>query len=121
MTKYGNRKTVIDGITFDSKAEAERYLELCVLLSAGYISKLKVHPSFEIIPAYKRWDENKQKMVTIRATHYEADFWYAEMHDGTFIKWITEDVKGVKTPVYQIKRKLFEQRYPEYNFREIAA
>ena len=121
MTKYGNRKTVIDGITFDSKAEASRYLELCVLLSAGEISKLKIHPRFEIIPGYKRWNEQKQKMEKVRATYYEADFWYAEMRGETFIKWITEDVKGVKTSTYQIKRKLFEQRYPEYNFRELAA
>ncbi|MDD3747626.1 MAG: DUF1064 domain-containing protein, partial [Anaerostipes sp.] len=43
-SKYGARKTVIDGITFDSKREAKRYQELKLLEQAGEISYLELQP-----------------------------------------------------------------------------
>ena len=101
MTKYRNMKTTIDGIKFDSKLEAKRYMELSVLLKAGKIEKLQVHPSFELIPSYRKNGK------TVRKTVYEADFSY--FRDG---KYVIEDVKGVETAVFRLKKKLFEYRYP---------
>ena len=101
--KYSAKKTIIDGIKFDSKAEAERYLELKLLERAGKITALKRQVKFELIP--KQADE--------RAVYYIADFTY-EMSDKT----IAEDVKGYKTKEYIIKRKLFKSLYPSIKFIE---
>lgn len=48
--KYGNRKTVIDGIHFPSKLEAARYQQLKLLELAGQITGLELQPRFELIP-----------------------------------------------------------------------
>lgn len=106
--KYGNRKTVVDGIRFDSKLEAQRYCELKLLLKAGKIQDLKLQPSFELIPAFRK------NGVTYRGIYYKADFSYTL--NG---KTIIEDTKGFKTDVYILKKKLFEFRYPELHIVEI--
>ena len=46
ISKYGNRKTEVDGIVFDSKKEAERYRDLKLLERAGDIRELVLQPSF---------------------------------------------------------------------------
>lgn len=75
MNKYRNRKTIVDRITFDSKAEANRYIELKMLEKSGYIKQLKLQPKFELQPKYKN-----NKGETIRAITYKADFSYIETH-----------------------------------------
>lgn len=108
MRKYRNRKVEIHGIVFDSIAEANRYKELCILAGAGAIEDLKLQPEYELIPAFTRRGKH------FRKTCYIADF---EYRIGDRI--IVEDVKGFKTEAYKIKRKLFEYRYPEYEFMEV--
>ena len=125
-SKYGARKTVVDGITFDSKREAERYRALVLLQSAGEITDLKLQVPFELLPAqyagtgetYKRGEKaGQQKMKCIeRSLTYIADFVYTRTADG---KTVVEDVKGMKTKEYIIKRKLFRWMYPEYEFCEV--
>lgn len=105
--KYGNVKTKIDGITFDSKAEARRYSVLKMLLNTGVISELKLQPRFEICPKVK-WNGK-----TIAKRSYVADFQYIE--NGITI---VEDVKGVRTDTYMLKRSLFLTQYPQYKFIE---
>jgi len=98
-TKYRAVKTVVLGITFDSKAEAARYVELKALENKGKIKNLELQAEFELVP--------KQKLSTgktERAVKYKADFIY-ELPDG---KKVCEDVKGVKTKEYIIKRKLMK-------------
>ena len=99
MSKYGNHKTFVDGIRFDSKREAERWCELKLLERAGEIKELKRQVRFELIPAQKngKW----------RATSYIADFTYKTRYG----KYVVEDAKGVRTDVYKIKRKLMLERY----------
>lgn len=104
VEKYGNIKTVIDGIKFDSKAEATRYCELKLLDRAGEITELQLQPSFELVP----------KTATENRVIYKADFSYKE--NG---KTVVEDVKGYRTRDYNIKRKLFKWLYPHIDFREI--
>jgi len=91
--KYGAKKTVIDGITFDSKKEAARYQTLRMMLAAGKISDLKVHHPFSL---YVR---------NVRCGTYEADFVYFDQ-DG---KLVVEDVKSsaTRTALYRFKRKVF--------------
>lgn len=105
--KYHNVKTVVDGIQFDSKKEASRYLELKMLEKAGCIKNLELQKRFEICP---KLYENK------RARYYVADFVYEEKG-----KNVIEDVKSPITrtnPVYSLKKALVQVHYPEYEFRE---
>lgn len=108
--KYNNKKVVIDGHTFDSTKEGNRYLELKLMERAGVISELELQPKFEIIPKFE------SEGVKYRATHYIADFKYKDNGQE-----IVEDVKSYITkrhPVYIMKKKLFKLKYPQFIFRE---
>lgn len=91
--KYGAKKTVVDGITFPSKAEALRYAELKILLRAGQIADLTRQPRFPLVVA-------GQLVGT-----YIADFSYTDVATG---KSVVEDVKSpaTRTDVYRLKIKL---------------
>jgi len=109
-TKYNAKKTRLDGYIFDSKAEANRYSELKLLVAANEITHLTIHPRFKIIAAAVIDGEEEP------AIYYEADFKYLE-DSG----WIVEDVKGFRTQVYRLKRRLFLQQYTGMAFREVEA
>jgi hypothetical protein len=106
MTKYNSRRIFEDGYSFDSIREYQRYTELKLMLHSGYIANLKVHPRYELIPAFE-WRGQK-----VRAIHYEADFEYVE--NG---QTVIEDVKGFATQVFRLKEKLFKYRYKDIDFR----
>lgn len=110
--KYHNKKVIIDGFKFDSKLEATRYTELKLLERKGVIKDLKLHPSYELIPSFKK--DNK----TFKKASYIADFSY---YDNGLNKTIVEDTKGFKTDVYILKKKLFEYLYKDLTIREIKA
>jgi len=95
--KYGNIKTVVDGIVFDSKKEAKRYGELKLLEKAGKIYLLVLQPEYIIAAPCVI---NGRKMA---ARKYRADFSYIQ--DG---KEVTEDCKGMKTDMYKLKRHLMK-------------
>lgn len=109
--KYNAKKTVVDGIEFDSIREADRYCELKLLEKAKEIRNLELQPRFLL------QDKFKDKMgTTHRKIEYVADFMYIDKDD----KKIVEDVKGMMTGVYKLKKKLFLNLYDsEYDFREI--
>jgi len=101
-SKYGNRKTKVDGITFDSVKEANRWAELRLLERAGEIQELERQKKFILIPAQK----DKNGKVIERECSYVADFVYFA-DDGTgWMDMVVEDAKGMRTDVYKIKRKL---------------
>ena len=108
--KYHAVPERIDGYYFPSQAEARRYLVLKARFGACEIKSLQVHPRFEIIAAAVIDGKHE------RAIYYEADFQYRE--DGNIV---VEDVKGYRTPVYRIKRRLFLQQYAGVVFREVEA
>ncbi|WP_336974536.1 DUF1064 domain-containing protein [Alcaligenes sp. PF14] len=99
--KYGNRKTVIDGIRFSSKLEAARYQQLRLLERAGQITDLELQPRFELIPKQRRDDGRPE-----RACEYVADFRYTDTRTG---QTVIEDAKGMRTRDYIMKRKLMLQ------------
>lgn len=107
-TKYRAKKTEIDGITFDSRKEATRYVELKAMEKNGDIIGLELQKSYELQPSFEK---NGKKY---RAITYRADFVYRK--NG---RVIVEDVKGVRTDVYKLKRKLFEYHYPGVEITEI--
>ena len=109
--KYSNKKTVIDGIKFDSKAEARRYKELVIAQKAGIIRDLELQPEFLLQDKFK-YDDKIQ-----RAIKYIADFKY---FDISKYDYVVEDVKGVETEAFKIKRKLFLKMYGDkYIFKII--
>lgn len=95
-SKYHNKKTVVNNLTFDSKHEAERYIELQMLLKVGEISDLRLQVPYELIPTMKLNGE------TFRSSKYIADFVYKDKSGNE----IVEDAKGMKTDVYKLKKKL---------------
>lgn len=108
MTKYRAKKTVIDGIKFDSKKEAKRYIVLKALEGKGEIEKLMLQPRFLLQEGFRKNGKAYRKI------EYVADFMYEQ--DG---KLIIEDVKGIKTDVYKLKQKLFEKKYQDLTIKEI--
>jgi CxxC motif-containing protein len=92
-SKYGNKKVVVDGIVFDSKREAVHYYRLKLMEKSGLITDLELQPEFEIIP----------KIGKQRATKYRADFAYIQGGEKKIV-----DVKGMKTVVYRLKKKLMK-------------
>ena len=107
-TKYHNKITFVDGIKFHSKDEAKRYGELRILQKAGIISNLKLQPKFVVHDAFPMPDGTKINPIT-----YIADFQYTETETGIEI---VEDVKGMETKEFLLKKKLFLKRYPQYKF-----
>lgn len=105
MSKYGNRKTILDGITFDSAKEAQRWQELKLLERAGKITGLQRQAGFVLIPKQER-----DGKVVERAVVYKADFTYRDEETG---QDVVEDVKSkaTKTRDYIIKRKLLLWEY----------
>lgn len=96
MSKYNNTK--YDGK--DSKREAKRATELKLLEKAGVISHLQEQVVYELIPSQYRIVNGKKKCVE-RAMKYIADFQYVENGET-----VVEDVKGFRTEVYKMKKKL---------------
>ncbi len=108
QNKYHNIKTIIDGITFDSKKEARRYQDLCLLKRAGEVIEFFCQPEFVIIEKFR----NKWTGGAERANKYRGDF--AVKYKG-LDHWVIEDVKGgdaTKTGEFKLKRKLFLIKYP---------
>lgn len=106
MSKYYSQKVVVDGISFDSKKEANRFRELSLLERAGAITGLERQVKFTLIPAQYRpvFDKKTRKWkdrCVERECSYVADFVYQQ--DG---ETIVEDTKGFKTKDYILKRKM---------------
>lgn len=99
-SKYHAKRTTVDGIVFDSKREADRYLVLKSMEEDGAIEALRRQVRYELIPAFDVDGKH------YRPVFYVADFVYVE--DG---KEVVEDVKGMRTDVYRLKSKLFARRY----------
>jgi hypothetical protein len=99
-SKYRAVKTVVDGVTFASKAEARRYQELRLLQRAKKITRLECQPEFPIA------------VNGVKVAKYVADFRYDTVPwDYEPVETIVEDVKGMPTPVYRLKKKLVEALY----------
>ncbi len=92
--KFGAKKQSVDGIVFASRKEARRYQQLKLLERAGKITGLELQPPFVIT------------INGVKCFTYKADFAYFEDN-----KRVVEDVKGVKTPVYRLKKKCVEAMY----------
>lgn len=98
--KFRAIRTEIDGISFASKKEAKRYVELKLLEKNKQIFDLELQPKFPMI------------INGIKVCNYIADFKYKKIVAGK-LTLVIEDTKGVKTDVFKLKAKLFKACYPE--------
>ena len=106
MGRHTNaRRCVVDGIKFDSRAEAARYAELAALKKTGRVTELEVHPHFDLRGANGG----------LAGRGYTADFAYRL--DGT--RTIVEDVKGRRFRDWPLRRDLFADNYRSYEFYEV--
>lgn len=100
--KYHNKKVEYDGYTFDSIREKNYYIKLKLLEKAGKIKELELQKEYELQPSYKLGNKTSRKIT------YRADFTYKSTEDD---KLHVIDVKGFRTDVYRLKKKLFEYKY----------
>lgn len=99
--KYGNRKKQIDGYTFDSTKEANRYMELKFLLATHKIRDLELQKPFVLQESFRGRDGK-----WVRDIRYIADFYYFDKEKD---EWVIEDVKSSATKdnaVYRLKKKM---------------
>ena len=110
--KYNARKTTVYGITFDSKREAEIYLDLLSRKQAGEIVRIRLQPSYTLLEGFRDNTGKNQKPIT-----YTADFFvtYADGRNEVI------EVKGMRTRDYQLRKKLFlhMMRDTDIRFREV--
>ncbi|MCC0633844.1 MULTISPECIES: DUF1064 domain-containing protein [unclassified Clostridioides] len=103
MSKYNNKKIVIDGIKFDSKDESEYYLYLKEKKENGEIKDFGLQQKFELQPKFKK-DGKSYRAIT-----YTVDF--------AIYKWDGEvvyiDVKGYSTQQGELRKKLFDYKYQD--------
>ncbi len=100
-SKYGARRVTLDGVTFDSQGEANRWRQLQLLAKAGVVKGLgEPHPSFPIML-------NGTKVCVV-----EMDFAYSENGHA-----VVEDYKGRDLPMSRLKRKLLAAAYPHLTIK----
>ena len=102
VRKYHNKKVEYDGYTFDSIREKNYYIKLKLLEKAGKIKELELQKEYELQPSYKLGNKTSRKIT------YRADFTYKSTEDD---KLHVIDVKGFRTDVYRLKKKIFEYKY----------
>lgn len=102
MSKYKNKKVVIDNIEFDSKHEAEYYKLLKRLKEEGNIKDFELQKKFELQPAFKKYGKNHRDIT------YTVDFSIYYL-DGE-VEHI--DIKGMATQASEMRRKMFDYLYP---------
>lgn len=112
--KYHNKKTVLNGIKFDSKKEKDWYMVLLNYKRNGRITELELQKKFKLQESFIDNTGKKQ-----RAIYYIADFFY---YDNKLKCYVAEDVKSEATrkdKVYNLKKKLFMYQYKNILFKEI--
>lgn len=102
MSKYNSTKIKVDNIEFDSKKEANYYLKLKMLLKSGEIKDLELQKEYILQDSFKINKKTRRKIT------YKPDFSYISTSDN---KLHIVDVKGFKTEVYKLKKKLFEYKF----------
>jgi hypothetical protein len=111
ISKYNARKKEVDGIVFASTGEARCFEMLRLWEKAGVISGLELQVTYRLHDGFVSADGTKNKPID-----YRPDF---RFHQGG--RLVVVDFKGMRTPAYVMKRKMFKAKYPEIEFREYDA
>jgi hypothetical protein len=128
-SKYGSVKTVVDGIIFDSRREANHYQELLLLKRVGEVTDIELQPKYELLPGY--WKCCGEVSTNTHSKHicpycsksikktqpitYSADF-KVTYADGR-IEIV--DVKGMETTAFKDKKKIFEFQNPSLTLKVV--
>ena len=115
-SKYGAKRTMVDGIMFDSKAEAARYVFLKARLDAGEISHLELQPVFKLSNGTRPVLIKSKGYPNGRQVKYVADFAYFCPVEN---KRIIEDCKGFRTKEFILKKAFVEAQFPGVKIREV--
>jgi hypothetical protein len=107
MTEKGKEKRTVNGIEFDSDAEAKYFKE--VILKDSTITSYKIQPKYLLQDSFQKYGKKFQPI------YYVADF---EIERGLEITVV--DVKGMPTETAILKRKMFDKRYPEMLLEWVA-
>ena len=97
-SKYKSILTNVDGLTFHSKREANRYCQLKIMLDRRIITDFQRQVKYVLLSGVKGM---------FREKYYKADF-VITYPTGEVV---VEDVKGVITPVYALKKHLMYEKY----------
>lgn len=115
--KYGNKRQTIDGINFDSKREADYYLQLKIEKKAKVILDFERQVSFEL----RAWcpcdghDETECKRNFRKIGTHRVDFLVTHLNGSKEVR----EVKGFATDLWDYKRKTFEANYPDIPYKVI--
>jgi len=101
-SKYRAKKTIVDGITFDSAMEGDYYCELKLLNHIGEINNMILQPRYILQESPK--------------IEYVADFLVTWSDGRTEII----DVKGMKNQVFRVKLRLFKGKYPHLTLKLVT-
>lgn len=109
-SKYGAKKIVVDGIKFDSKDEAAYYQYLLKQKAQGKILNFELQPKYELQPSFKKNGK------TYRAITYAPDFLIYHLDGSEELI----DVKGMSTQQGEMRKKLFEYKFPNLKLTWVA-
>ena len=110
MTKYNNKKTVVDNIVFDSKNESLYYEALKDLKNKGLIKDFELQPKYLLQESFEK-DGKKYRPIT-----YIADFRVINNDGSVYLV----DIKGMLTTEFKIKLKLFNYKYPNIELKLVS-
>ena len=110
--KYRNKKVELDGLLFDSKDEAHFYTHLKEQKQDRLIQDFELQPQYELVPAFI-YQGRKRKPIT-----YTPDF--KVIHNDGHIEVIDVKSMGSATQQGELRRKLFEFKYPEILLRWVC-
>lgn len=94
MRKYRNKIVTIDGRKFQSQKEGLHYLYLKELQEKGTIKNLQCQTKIDF------------KIDGKHIFNYMPDFEYDDEFGHHYV-----DVKGVRTPIFNLKKKLIEAQF----------
>ena len=106
-SKYNNKKTIVDGIKFDSEMESHYYIYLKKLKEEGIVLDFELQPKYILQEGFVK-DGKKIQAIT-----YKADF------KVMYVNGLEEviDVKGKLTESFRIKRKMLLYKYRDIDFK----
>lgn len=110
-SKYGAQKTTVDGIVFDSKRESERYGELKLLEKAGEIWELELQPVYRLVMESTTGTLFVAAQALAGTRDRSVGEWRGDFRYHTRAGRVVEDVKGFRTPVYRLKKRMVEAQY----------
>jgi hypothetical protein len=105
--KFGARRKELDGVLFDSTLEANVYTLLKHWERSGLITKLELQPRFVLQDGFTDSDGKVHRKI-----EYVADFRFTDKDSRDRVI----DAKGVVSPIFVIKFKLFKAKYRDIGF-----